>query len=212
MEKRFWHDPYLTTLTTEVVWCEGSSVRLLSTIFYAMTGGAQSDVGTIGGYPVIEAHINGFDIDYLLPADHQLKVKDQVTVTIDWPTRYRVMRLHMAAELILEMINQLYQTPEKIGANITSDKARIDFHWPTNISLVFDEVLGRVNQLIASDLAISSFFVDESTQQRAWKIEGFAQVACGGTHLYRTKEIGLINLKRVNLGREKERIEITLLD
>jgi len=212
MIKQFWQDPYLTTMTTKVVDCDGPIVRLAATIFYAMTGGQQSDVGTIGGYPVIEARVNGLQIDYILPPDHQLKVSDQVTVTIDWTVRYRVMRLHMAAELVLELMYQLYQQPEKIGANITSEKARIDFQWPTNISLVFPELLGRVNQMIDSDYPISSSFVDESNQQRAWRIAGFAQVACGGTHLKSTSEIGTINLKRVNIGQGKERIEITLCD
>ncbi|HOG04600.1 MAG TPA: alanyl-tRNA editing protein, partial [Accumulibacter sp.] len=38
----------------------------------------------------------------------------------------------------------------------------------------------------------------------------FARVPCGGTHVRRTGEIGSIRLKRNNIGRGKERVEILL--
>ena len=44
-----------------------------------------------------------------------------------------------------------------------------------------------------------------------WKIHGYARVSCGGTHPYSTKEIGDVTLRRVNIGANKERIEITLI-
>jgi Ser-tRNA(Ala) deacylase AlaX len=37
-------------------------------------------------------------------------------------------------------------------------------------------------------------------------------VPCGGTHLKRSGEVGNIALKRRNLGKGKERVEIYLLD
>ncbi|MDI9819329.1 alanyl-tRNA editing protein, partial [Tatlockia sp. PL877] len=40
----------------------------------------------------------------------------------------------------------------------------------------------------------------------------FSKVACGGTHVKSTSEVGLIALKRINIGGGKERIEIKLLD
>lgn len=52
--------------------------------------------------------------------------QQDVVMTIDWPRRYRLMRLHFAAELILEIVTQKYQL-EKVGAHIAESKARIDF-------------------------------------------------------------------------------------
>jgi Ser-tRNA(Ala) deacylase AlaX len=40
--------------------------------------------------------------------------------------------------------------------------------------------------------------------------EGFARMACGGTHPRTTAEVGPQRLKRKNTGRGKERIEILL--
>ena len=131
-------------------------------------------------------------------------------VTTDWEKRYRLMKLHFAAEIILELVYQNYNHPEKIGANITVDKARIDFFWNGNISEIFPELMNKANNIINSNLNIISAFDDEENEKRYWYIEGFAKVPCGGTHLKRTGEIGSISLKRNNLGSGKERIEIYL--
>ena len=42
------------------------------------------------------------------------------------------------------------------------------------------------------------------------EVKGFSKVACGGTHLKRTGEVGEIQLKRKNIGKGKERVEISL--
>jgi len=42
------------------------------------------------------------------------------------------------------------------------------------------------------------------------KIDGFAQVPCGGTHVDRTSEVGFVTLKRDRPGKSIERIEIRL--
>lgn len=61
-----------------------------------------SDHGSIDGYPVERALKAGRTIVYTLPEGHTLSAGQAVYVTIDWPRRYRLMRLHFAAELVLE--------------------------------------------------------------------------------------------------------------
>ena len=141
-----------------------------------------------------------------------LALGDTVRVEIDWPTRYRIMRLHFAAELVLELVYQGYGHPEKLGANITAEKARVDFAWDGSIAPILPEVAARVRELVEADLPITSAFEDEATQRRYWRIDGFAQVPCGGTHPRRTGEVGRVRLKRANPGAGVERIEITLDD
>ena len=55
-------------------------------------------------------------------------------VEIDWARRYRLMRLHFAAELVLELVYKTLGDIDKVGAHIAVDKARIDFAWPHNIA------------------------------------------------------------------------------
>lgn len=207
-KKLFWENPYLTTLETVVESVVGDSITVRETIFYAFAGGQESDTGAVGGYPVLEARKSGFDIRYTLPHGHGLKPGDKVRVEIDWNRRYRLMRLHFAAELILELVYRELGKVEKIGAHIAPDKARIDFHWPENISSLFPKLTSQAQAIVDQDSEIISAYSDEGSQRRYWEIQDFARVACGGTHLKRTGEVGQIVLKRKNIGKGKERIEL----
>lgn len=207
-KKLFWEDPYLTTLETVVESVFDNSITLRETIFYGFSGGQESDTGTIGGYPVLEARKSGLDLQYILAAGHELKRGDSVLVKIDWDRRYRLMRLHFAAELILELVYRELGQVKKIGAHIAPDKARIDFHWPQNISSLFPRLTSQAQALVDQDMEIISAYADESSQKRYWEVPGFARIPCGGTHLKRTGEVGNIMLKRKNIGKAKERVEV----
>ena len=206
--KLFWQDPYRTSLDTRIAAVDGDVVRLAETIFYAFSGGQESDAGTIGGRMVLEARKHEGDILYTLEPGHGLKAGDPVKVEIDGARRRKLMRLHLAAEIILELAYQNLSGIQKVGAHIAADKARIDFEWPENISRLFPMMQEKAGALIAADHPIVSAFSDEINQRRYWEIDGFARVPCGGTHLKRTGEIGALTLKRVNIGKGKERIEI----
>jgi Ser-tRNA(Ala) deacylase AlaX len=206
--KLFWQDPYRTSLDTRIAAVDGDVVRLAETIFYAFSGGQESDAGSIGGRTVLEACKHEGDILYTLEPGHGLQAGDAVKVEIDGARRLKLMRLHLAAEIILELAYQNLPGVEKVGAHIAADKARIDFTWPENISKLFPRMQEKAGALIAADHPIVSAFSDEANQRRYWEIDGFARVPCGGTHLKRTGEIGAISLKRVNIGKGKERIEI----
>jgi len=206
--KVFWWEPYRTELATRVRDVTSNAVTLEATIFYAFSGGQESDRGTIAGRPVREARKHDADILYTLDDDHGLSPGDPATVVIDWQRRYRLMRLHFAAELVLELVTRRLQPIEKIGAHIAEDKARIDFQHDRNIAEALPEIAGEARAIIAADRPIISAFSDEARGHRYWEIEGFSRVPCGGTHLRRTGEVGELALKRKNLGKGKERIEI----
>lgn len=211
VEKIFWRDPYLVELEAQVTSVNSNIITLDKTIAFAVSGGQQSDAGTIGGWDIIKAEKQGLEIFYTLPIEHSLSCGQHVAVKIDWERRYKLMRLHFAAELVLELVYQRFNHPDKIGANISADKARVDFAWTGNISEIFPYLLEQINGIVAADLEIVSDIEDVELERRYWQIAGFAKVPCGGTHLKRTGEIGAIRLKRNNIGGGKERIEITLV-
>ena len=210
VKKVFWDDPYQTELQTVVTSANGNVLTLRETIAYAFSGGQQSDDGTINGFKISKAQKDGKQIYYTIENGHDLKVDYEVLLKIDWEKRYKIMKLHFAAEIILELVNQNFDRPEKIGANITSEKARIDFIWANNISEMFPVLEARAKELIKADKPIVSAFSNEAEEIRFWKIEGFGQVPCGGTHIRSTSEIKGIKLKRDRQGKNKERIEIFL--
>ena len=207
-QKLFWHDPYLTELETTIETVNGNQVTVKETIFYAFSGGQESDHGTIAGSTVLGARKEGQAIVYTLAANHHLRVGDPVKISIDWARRYRLMRLHFAAEVVLELVCQRFPAIEKVGAHIAEDKARIDFAWTESLSMHISALQQAAQAIVDSKQAIISAFSDESKERRYWKINEFSQVPCGGTHLKNTSEIGVIRLKRVNPGKGKERIEI----
>lgn len=211
VKKLFWGNPYLAEHEAKVTSVNNNVITLDQTIAFAFSGGQHSDSGTIGGFKIIDAKKEGKEIFYTIEQNHNLKPDDNVMVKIDWVKRYRLMRLHFAAEIILELVYQNYNHPEKIGANITVDKARLDFLWNGNISEIFPDIMDKANKIINSNLDIISDFDDRENERRFWHIEGFAKVSCGGTHIRKTGEIGKISLKRNNIGKGKERIEIYLL-
>jgi alanyl-tRNA synthetase len=208
--KCFWEDPYLTTLDTVLTSVSGNDVTIAETILYAFSGGQESDAGTVGGRAVLAARKEGSDIVYTLDRADGLAPGAGVRLELDWPRRYALMRLHFAAELILELASRQFPGIEKIGAHIAADKARIDFLWEHSLAAALPNLANAAKTLIVADHPITSAFSDEAAQRRYWEIAGFARVPCGGTHLRRTGEVGPLALRRKNVGKNKERIEITL--
>ena len=210
MRKVFWENPYQHTLQTHVAAVDGNTVLFDATIAYSFAGGQESDKAFVNGIPIVDSKMEGNLIYYTLADNHGLRIGDEVEMTIDWPRRLQLMRLHFAAELILEIVTQNYHL-EKVGAHIAEHKARIDFKSDTNISTLFPAILAEYNEIIMSDRIIEKGYSDIVIQRRYWKIDGFAQVPCGGTHVNSTAEVGFVTLKREKPGKSIERIEIKLI-
>ena len=211
MRKVFWENPYQQTLTTKVASIDGNQIIVEDTIAFSFSGGQESDKATLNEFPILDSRIEGYQIVYTLEEGHGLHPGDIVTMKIDWPRRHRLMRLHFAAELILELVTRKFGL-EKIGAHIAETKARIDFVYDQNIASLFEDILTEYNKIIERDEIIKTDFSDIENQRRFWEIEGFSKVPCGGTHVKSTAEVGFVTLKRKNIGSSKERIEIILAD
>jgi Ser-tRNA(Ala) deacylase AlaX len=211
MRKVFWENPYQKELTTHIIEINDNEILCDATIAYSFAGGQESDKATINGLPILSSRMEGLLIYYTLPPEHGLKVGNTVHMVIDWPRRHRLMRLHFAAELILELVTQNLGL-EKVGAHIAETKSRIDFKSDTNISAHFPMILAAYNEIIKSNEIIHTDYSDIQSQRRFWKINGFAQVPCGGTHVKSTAEVGYVTLKRDRPGKAIERIEIRLVD
>ena len=166
-----------------------------------------------------------FLIYYTLSEGHGLISGDKVVMRIDWPRRHRLMRLHFTCELVLVLMNRLFNRtaegvelkPEEIdtvikkrGAHIAENGARVDFECAVNISEYFPTLLEQYNRIIAADLPIEKGFINEAEQIRYWRLPTIATVPCGGTHLHSTGEVGEIDLKRDRANKGVERIRIKL--
>ncbi len=209
-EKVFWQNPYQTQLVSAVRAIRGCDIELAQTIIYAESGGQESDHATINDIAVVKAQKQGQQLIYTLASAPDFKVGEQVVTSIDWPRRYALMKLHFAAELVLEIVTRDYSNMHKIGAHIAADKSRIDFISPTPVQPLLADIEHQVQALIDADLEVESAFSDQQSERRYWQVAGFAKVPCGGTHIRRTSEVQGIRLKRKNIGKGKERVEIRL--
>lgn len=230
MKKIFWTDPYLTKLKTKVLDIQGNEIVFEETIGYSESGGQESDKVSINGIPVLSSRMDKsapFFIYYMLPEGHGFSVGDTALMEIDWLRRNRLMRLHFTCELVLVLMNRLFNgtqdgielKPEEIdtvikkrGAHMAETGSRVDFECSKNISEYFPSILSEYNKIIAADLPIEKGFLNEAAEVRFWRLPNIAMVPCGGTHVHSTGEIGAIDLKRDRANKGVERIRITLKD
>ncbi len=210
--KLYWDEPYRSSVDTVVTAVDGDALTLRDTIFYAFSGGQESDRGSIAGLSVLEASHGEGGPWYRLRPGHGLCVGDSATVAIDGERRYRLMRLHSAAEILLQLVNRALPGVQRIGAHIAEDKARLDFSWPHSLSPLLGMLGTELESFVAKDLAIDCGYSDQAAERRYWRVPSLDAVPCCGTHPRRTGELGSLLLKRDNRGRGQERIEIYLED
>lgn len=209
VEKIFRTNPYLGSCEAKITSIKEGTLTLDQTVFFAFSGGQESDSGTINDFPVKEAIAEGAEIYYVLGDGTGLKLGDPVTINIDIEKRRKIMRLHSAAHLVYGIFCDKNEAKKLIGSNVTSEKARIDFENETSIAEKLPEIEKEANNLIEAALPIRTF-QDEKNPDKWWWECGTWKFPCGGTHTKSLGEIGKIKLKRKNIGAGKERIEITL--
>lgn len=214
VKKIFWENPYQDECKAIVTHIEGNKIKLDQTIFFAFSGGQESDSGSINGINVIEAiklgdKENIIDIEYTLEKIPNFKVGDEVILKIDLEKRKKLMKLHTIAHIAYYIITEKLGKLKIIGSNITSEKARIDFLYDKPLNDIVTELENKLNQYLLEDHHITRK-QDEKLSDLQWWICDEWKMPCGGTHVKSTKEIGKIQLKRKNIGAGKERIEIFL--
>jgi misacylated tRNA(Ala) deacylase len=153
------------------------------------------------------------------------EVGEAVSLAIDWPRRYALMRLHTA----LHVMSCVVVAPVT-GGNISPDKARLDFD--IDMSLLDAATIEReTNALIARNVATETVWItDEELDARPELVKtmsvkpprGAGRVRllripdidlqpCGGTHVRNIGEIGAIRVLKIRSeGKRNRRVEIGL--
>jgi len=159
------------------------------------------------------------------PASPLPAVGTRVVGTLDWSRRHPLMRMHTALHLLCAALPGASVTGGQIGA----DKPRLDFDLPEPPSR--EAVEAALNALVAGDHAVGAEWVDESVldenpalvrtlsvqpprgtgRLRLVRIGAIDLQPCGGTHVGRTGEIGVVRVLKIeNKGRQNRRISIAL--
>lgn len=230
----FGEDAYLKEAPAKIIALSGENGVILDRSIYYPTGGGQpGDTGSIvvnGDTFLVEETVKGENGNIiLLLADglSLLNIGDSVTQFLNWDMRYAHMKVHTA----LHLLSVVIPLPVTGGA-ITALKGRLDFNMPEAIENK-DELTDKLNQLILADYEITeSWISDEELDANPGLVKTMsvkpptgagrvrlvrignedAQIdlqPCGGTHVKRTSEIGMMHLgKMQKKGQLNRRVNI----
>jgi misacylated tRNA(Ala) deacylase len=231
-EELFRKDSYLRDCEATVVGVNAKGGILLDrTVFYPTGGGQPGDTGVLrledGSEVRIATTVKGDGEENVVhvPAEGQAAPSAGATVTaaIDWDRRYNHMRMHTALHLMCAIV-PYGVTGNQIGA----DKSRIDFDI-ADATLDKDALTETLNRLVAEDhpTEIDSITDEEldarpeliptmsvtpprgTGRVRLMRIKDVDLQPCGGTHVSRTGEIGLLRVTKIeNKGKHNRRVNI----
>jgi misacylated tRNA(Ala) deacylase len=232
-ELLFRSDAYLQTTHARVVAVDERGIELDRTIFYPLGGGQPGDTGALvranGERIAIADTRKGEALDSVLhipaPAMPQPEISEMLTLELDWPRRYALMRLHTA----LHVMSCVVVAPVT-GGNISPDKARLDFDIDMSL-LDAGKIELETNALIARGVETETVWISDEEldarpelvktmsvqpprgagRVRLLRIPGIDLQPCGGTHVRNIAEIGGIRVLKIRSeGRRNRRVEIAL--
>lgn len=160
-----------------------------------------------------------------------LKSGDKIIGKIDWGRRYKLMRMHTTAHLLASIFHNKANALIT-GGQIEPDKARMDFSLENFDRNMIDEYFRLANELVQKDAPVKiSYMKREEALKipdmvklankmppnveilRIVEIESIDRQADGGCHVKSLKEIGTIELVKLeNKGKSNRRIYYDVKD
>jgi len=209
MTKRlYFEDPYRTEFEARVLDRRTAGGRpalvLDQTCFYPESGGQPFDLGTLNGVEVVDVVEDGEAILHVLK--NQVEA-DAVKGRIEWKRRFDHMQQHTGQHILSQAFVEVLKGETK-SFHLGGDSSTLEIGIGTVSDESLERVEGRANQVVFEDRPVKTRFVPpdriaEVPLRRPPKVEGVIRVvevegfdwsACGGTHVGRTGEIGLIKV------------------
>ncbi len=208
-------DPYRLRFSARVLYVHGPWVLLDRTYFYPTGGGQVTDQGTLGGRFVPEVARTGAYVLHRLEGGHPPFAPGTVVEgVVDGVRRRQLMQHHTATHLINGALRSILGPHVwQAGAYKGVEGARLDVtHWSSLAPEQLARVERLVNQIVAEDRPVLSFFEPRGKAEERWgfglyqggavpgrelrivEIEGFDVEACGGTHCTHTSEVGFVKI------------------
>ncbi len=220
-ERLYYHDSFLREFDAQVISCEKDGERwkivLDRTAFYPTSGGQPHDTGKLGDVPVIEvADVEHKVVHY---ASAAIPV-GPVHGVIDWPRRIEHMQQHTGQHLLSAAFIELFGF-QTVSFHLGKEISTIDLDTPAVKAEHLEKAERRVNDVIFEDKPVVIRFgtaeelaeagirknVEREGVLRAIEVEGFDRQPCGGTHLERTGQAGLLLIRKLERRRDQCRIE-----
>lgn len=211
-ERLYYGDAYTLTFDANVIehltYHEHPAVVLDRSYFYPEGGGQLPDTGTLNDVRVIDVQTRDSDravIHVLAAALHA----EQVHGVIDGSRRRDLMRHHSGQHVLSQALLQAAQA-QTVSVHMSLDSMTIDVNRPLLTPAEIRTVEALANRIVLEDRPVRAWFPDAaelpalglrklpdvSGALRVIDMGGFDVTACGGTHVARTAEIGLIKIIR----------------
>ena len=211
----YYEDPFLTQFEARVVEVttveNRPAVILDQTAFYPTSGGQPHDIGQVAGVPVVDAVEREDGVVLHVLAGDAPTVGNIVQGQVDAARRFDHMQQHTGQHILSQAFLQLWSA-QTVGFHLSEEYSSIDLDRmpiaPPDQAIIRAEEL--VNRVVFEDRPVRAFFPsdEELTALRLRKpaavherirvvqVEGFDVSACGGTHVVRTGQIGLVVVRR----------------
>ena len=221
-DRLYYKDSFIREFDARVLASErdGDRWRVLldRTAFYPTSGGQPHDTGRLGNVSVVEvADADDGGIVHYLSAELP---PGPVHGTIDWARRFDHMQQHTGQHLLSAVFIELFGF-QTVSFHLGREICTIDLTAPSIVPRHLLDAERRVNELIFEDRVVSVTYgsaqqlaeagirkqVDREGILRAVEIAGIDRQPCGGTHLTRTGQAGLVLLRKVEKSRLAWRLE-----
>jgi len=216
-ERLYYTDPYRTEFTGRVVetltWDGHPAVILDRTAFYPASGGQPADRGQLNDVPVRDVAERATDsaVVHVLSGDI---AGGEVTGIVDWERRFDHMQQHTGQHILSAACEQVLGAAT-VGFHLGAESSTIDLDLtPLEMEAVVPAET-QANEVVWDDRAVAIDIADDDTLdelgvERPADVDGpvrlmlipgaeedeppFDVNPCGGTHVARTGEIGLIKI------------------
>ena len=224
-ERLYYQDSHLIEFEARVVdvtervsgW---TAVVLNRTAFYPTGGGQPSDTGTLNGARVVECIDDG-DRGVLHVVQGAAPALDAIVAgRVDWSRRLDHMQQHTGQHILSQAFIKLFDAPTK-SFRVLDQSCEIDVALPDPTTEIIERAVELANNVIWEDrvITIHNVSAEEAAEMslrkepardgelRLIQIEDFDLTPCGGTHAYRTGEVGMIAMRSWERAKGLTRIE-----
>ena len=213
---------------------EGDFVELVlgTTPFYAEGGGQQADTGVInvggGRLEVVDVQqpLPGLIVHKARVLRGEVRAGETGFAEIDVTRRKAISRSHTATHLIHQtMRHVLGESATQAGSLNAPGRLRFDFNTPGAVApTVLTDIEQQVNEVLLRDLEVHAFMTSQEQARRLGamalfgekygdevrvvEVGDYARELCGGTHVARSGQLGLVKvLTESSIGSGVRRVE-----
>ena len=194
-------------------------IVLARTPFYAEGGGQLADGGritTANGAVIeisdVQSPITGLSIHRGRVLTGEIQVGESVLAEIDSERRAAISRAHTATHMVHKAFREILgETATQAGSENSPGRFRFDFPATGAVSdSILNDVESRVNSLLLDNLAVTAETMTQDAakkigamalfgekygdQVRVVSVGDWARELCGGTHVGRSGELGVVKL------------------